>query len=127
MNFLIRDFENRLSSVARRKTFVIYGFSFIQIRQEDFETVIEKLHMFTYVLRNCPVFSGLYFFLAKNCVKKSFLSSPIECVAFERLELLRTEIHAVFFPHLSFLVSELFLVPMVFISTYGMYKYLWYV
>ena len=58
----------------------------------------------------------------------SFLSSPIECVAFERLELLRTEIHVVvFFPHLSFLVSELFLVPMVFISTYGMYKYLWYV
>ena len=28
---------------------------------------------------------------------KLFLSSPIECVAFERLELLRTEIHAVFF------------------------------
>ena len=33
----------------------------------------------------------------------------------------------VFFVHLSFLVSELFLGPMVFISTYGMYKYLWYV
>ena len=64
LNFLIRDFENRLSSVARRKTFVIYGFSFIQIRQEDFETVIEKLlHMLTYILRNCPVFSSLLFFL----------------------------------------------------------------
>ena len=72
LNFLIRDFENRLSSVARRKTFVIYGFSFIQIRQEDFETVIEKLHMLTYILRNSPVFSSLLFFLAKNCVKKSF-------------------------------------------------------
>ena len=72
LNFLIRDFENRLSSVARRKTFVIYGFSFIQIRQEDFETVIEKLHMLTYILRNCPVFSSLLFFLAKNCVKIVF-------------------------------------------------------
>ena len=69
LNFLIRDFENRLSSVARRKTFVIYGFSFIQIRQEDFETVIEKLHMLTYILkRNCPVFSSLLFYLTKNCV-----------------------------------------------------------
>ena len=63
LNFLIQDFENRLSSVARRKTFVIYGFSFIQIRQEDFETVIEKL---TYILRNI---SSLLFYLAKNCVK----------------------------------------------------------
>ena len=70
LNFLIQDFENRLSSVARRKTFVIYGFSFIQIRQEDFETVIEKLHMLTYILRNLCYFSSLLFFLAKNCVKK---------------------------------------------------------
>ena len=68
--------------------------------------------------------------------KTVFLSSPIECVAFKRLELLRTEIHVVFFPYLSFLVSELSLVPMVCIPmyTYGMYiygmytyVYLWYV
>ena len=58
LNFLIRDFENRLSSVARRKTFVIYGFSFIQIRQEDFETVIEKLHMLKYL--HLKKLSGLF-------------------------------------------------------------------
>ena len=43
-----------------------------------------------------------------------FLSSQIACVACERLELLKTQIHVViFFVHLSFLVSELFLVSMV--------------
>ena len=63
LNFLIRDFENRLSSVSRRKTFVIYGFSFIQIRQEDFETVIEKLlHMLTYNILKETVRSFLVFY-----------------------------------------------------------------
>ena len=47
-----------------------------------------------------------------------FLSSPIECVAFERLELLKTEIHGVIFfvVHLSFfriLTFGVTLVPMV--------------
>ena len=43
--------------------------------------------------------------------EQNFLSSPIACVACERTELLKTEIHVVIFVvHLSSLVSELFLV-----------------
>ena len=52
-----------------------------------------------------------------------FLSSPIECVAFQRLELLRTEITGHENDEAIFLCEKTE-VPMVCISTYGMYKYL---
>ena len=57
----------------------------------------------------------------------NFLSSPIACVACERLELLRTEISVFFRPFGTSSQSKLFSIRIIFgiygIYAYGMYAY----
>ena len=57
-----------------------------------------------------------------------FLSSPIACVACERTELLKTEIHVLLLLHLSFFrILKLFVLLWYLWYVYLWYVYLWYV